>query len=614
MRQTVRRLGLCTALLLLCGVLLSAQAFAASKKKSLPSLKNAKITLEETEFTYDGQEHTPGVTVTYKGETLTEGTDYTVTYAKNTDAGKATVKVEGTGGYQGKAQKQFTIRRAENLVTAEDIVLAYSAEKREVALEAEQTGDAKLTFSSKASGVTATKSGTLRIKAGFTGIANLTVTAPATKNYKRGSCKVRLVVMPEQPAFTKVFSGSVKEAELAWQACGGSTGYEIEVAKRTDFSDAVTHKVSGKKKTALTLDMEKKAGNYFCRIRSVYAKEKKTICASDWSEPQAMDVPLAVVMTASDYQKNENVNPKYIFPVLLGAFENAHITPSLVLFCGDYSHMGGNNYGASVVGILEEITVYLEDFFYGFNPRQSLLFVQGNHDTDEGDFAEDGLHDYGSCLVYVMNTQTANPFSQGEYGLQAEQTVIASAGRLKLCLDGLIQRGERRPVFIATHVPLHFSQWTASGGDNLYQRHFFDVLSEAGEQLNLVFLYGHNHGGHGDSSMGGGSTFLAPGDEILIPAPVQGETETNRYTREKLDFVYMNAGYTGYLVNNPAGTMSTCGYAMVYEDRVEFRRMGWYKNEESGPASLSLKGIKTFERLPDDYLSEKRDSYTLYLN
>ena len=76
----------------------------------------------------------------------------------------------------------------------------------------------------------------------------------------------------------------------------------------------------------------------------------------------------------------------------------------------------------------------------------------------------------------------------------------------------------------------------------------------------------------------------------------------------------MNAGYTGYLVNNPAGTMSTCGYAMVYEDRVEFRRMGWYKNEESGPASLSLKGVKTFERLPDDYLSEKRDSYTLYLN
>ena len=599
-------------LCLMFALLVSSPALAATAKSRLPSVKNAKITLEQTEYTYTGEECTPGVTVTYKGETLAEGIDYTVTYAKNTDAGKASIRIEGIGGYQGKAQKQFTIRRAENELFAEDMVLAYSGEKREVALEAEQTGDAKLTVSCNASGITVTKSGVIRIKAGFTGVANLTVSAPATTNYKRASCKVRLTVMPEQPTFTRIFSGNVNEAELSWQECGGATGYEVQVSKTADFADSELHKLSGRKKTELTVDVEKRPGNYFCRIRSVYAKEKKTICASEWSAPQPMDVPLAVVMTASDYQLNENVDAKYVFPVLLGAFDDAQITPSLVLFCGDYFHEGGSNYGASVVEFLEEITVYLEDFFYGFSPRKSLLFVQGNHDRDEGDFAEDGLHDYGACLVYVMNTQTANPFRQTSWP-GAKETVEQSAALLKECLDGLIEAGETRPIFIATHVPLHFTEITVSG-DNVYSKAFFDVLNEAGKDLNIIFLYGHDHAGLGDSSIGGGSSFLAPGDEILIPAPVEGENKTTHYTRHVLNFIYMNAGYVGYLGDNPASTMSTCGYAMIYEDRVFFSRMGWYGNEDSGPTILSAKGIKAYKLMPDDYLAKERENYTLELN
>ncbi len=237
------------ALCLISALFASPHALAASAKRQLPSVKNAKITLEKTEYTYSGGECTPGVTVTYKGETLTEGVDYTVTYSKNTDAGKASVQIEGAGGYQGKAQKQFTIRRAENELFAEDMLLAYSGEKRELALEAEQTGDAKLTVSCKASGVTVTKSGVIRIKAGFAGIANLTVSAPATKNYKRASCKVRLTVMPEQPSFTRIFSGNIKEAELTWQECGGATGYEVQVSKTADFAAPEAQETYGRKKT-----------------------------------------------------------------------------------------------------------------------------------------------------------------------------------------------------------------------------------------------------------------------------------------------------------------------------------------------------------------------------
>jgi hypothetical protein len=59
--------------------------------------------------TYTGEAIEPDVTVTYDGTTLTEGTDYTVSYADNTDVGTATVTVTGTGDYTGTATATFEI-------------------------------------------------------------------------------------------------------------------------------------------------------------------------------------------------------------------------------------------------------------------------------------------------------------------------------------------------------------------------------------------------------------------------------------------------------------------------------------------------------------------------
>ena len=45
-------------------------------------------------------------------ETLTEGTDYTVSYKNNTNAGTATVTITGTGGYEGSVSRTFQISPA----------------------------------------------------------------------------------------------------------------------------------------------------------------------------------------------------------------------------------------------------------------------------------------------------------------------------------------------------------------------------------------------------------------------------------------------------------------------------------------------------------------------
>lgn len=74
----------------------------------------ATVTLEQDSFIYDGTEHKPTVTVVKNGNTLAEGTDYTVTYEKNMDAGtaSATITAVENGNYYGTQTVEFKIEKA----------------------------------------------------------------------------------------------------------------------------------------------------------------------------------------------------------------------------------------------------------------------------------------------------------------------------------------------------------------------------------------------------------------------------------------------------------------------------------------------------------------------
>lgn len=90
----------------------------------LTQLEEDDIVLEAVSgFTYNGKEYKPSVTVqryvkpdSYgtgmdKGD-LTEGTDYTVTYKDNVNAGTATVTITGIGCYTDSVARTFTIEKA----------------------------------------------------------------------------------------------------------------------------------------------------------------------------------------------------------------------------------------------------------------------------------------------------------------------------------------------------------------------------------------------------------------------------------------------------------------------------------------------------------------------
>ena len=86
-------------------------------------LADAVVTVDKTEFVYNGQHQAPDVTVTIGGKTLTENVDYVVNARRwengvpvqwfyYVDAGVYTSVITGSGDYTGTVKKEFVIKPA----------------------------------------------------------------------------------------------------------------------------------------------------------------------------------------------------------------------------------------------------------------------------------------------------------------------------------------------------------------------------------------------------------------------------------------------------------------------------------------------------------------------
>lgn len=155
--------------------------------------------------TYTGKALTPGVTVKLGEKTLVKDTDYTVTYANNTNAGKATVKIQGNGNYGGEVTTSFTINQANNTLAASG--KSVKIKKKKVRKKAQKLAagavlaisNAKGTVTYKGVGVNKKSKKALKINASNGQVTvkkktkkgtykmNVTVTAAGNGNYKAAS-------------------------------------------------------------------------------------------------------------------------------------------------------------------------------------------------------------------------------------------------------------------------------------------------------------------------------------------------------------------------------------------------------------------------------------------
>lgn len=76
-------------------------------------ISKTDITVSAEEYVTDGTEKTPAVTVAYNGKTLKSGTDYSVRYIDNVNAGTASVRITGIKYYSGAVEYTFEIKPIE---------------------------------------------------------------------------------------------------------------------------------------------------------------------------------------------------------------------------------------------------------------------------------------------------------------------------------------------------------------------------------------------------------------------------------------------------------------------------------------------------------------------
>lgn len=302
--------------------------------------------------------------------------------------------------------------------------------------------------------------------------------------------------------------------------------------------------------------------------------------------------PLATLLFGSDFQNN-CYSPRYdrtlydgvpyeqqprgqSLAALLHSVATSGKVPDAALFAGDYTdHFQEDGDGDYCAGDgIRQIRSMLNDTFGAdYTGQHVTLFSQGNHDAAEAEgIAESGLQPYDAndtYLVYIINERE---FPYYQYRIDGAQELVRSTAlRLSETLTPLAEAGERRPIFILCHVPLHYSS-RYSGMDNTYAQYIFDEVNRLAETLNVFFLFGHNHSGASadyEAAWGGAVNFVARGQTLDVN--FDGHTSKEGSNPRALNFTYMNAGYTGYSTSATNETL-TLSLITIYDNHVEISR------------------------------------------
>ena len=178
---------------------------------SLENEDRVTVTLAATEFTYNGEEHRPGITVKCDGRTLAADVDYVVEFGECTNAGEKSVTISGIGNYTGSVIKSYTIRKAPQTLSAEDMRIGFSETAQAVV-----TGAAtSVTYeSNNTDAATVTADGT--VTGTGAGSAEITVTAAEDSNYELAVTTFTVTVDPISLSDTSKVAVSLSGTEFTY--------------------------------------------------------------------------------------------------------------------------------------------------------------------------------------------------------------------------------------------------------------------------------------------------------------------------------------------------------------------------------------------------------------
>ena len=237
---------------------------------------------------YNGKEQTQAVVVRDGDTTLVNGTDYTLSYKNNTNAGTASVIITGIGSYTGSVTKEFTIKKIANTITAKSFTRTYSTKAQSFDLGV-KIKNGTPTYKSNSKYVVVSKAGKVTVKAKFIGKATITITAPASTNYTATTKKITVTVVPTKTALVSVTSPSAGKMTVKWKKNAVGTGYQIQYSTSSKFTSPKSVTITKNSTLTRTIGSLAKGKKYYVRIRT-YKTVGSTKFYSGWSAVKAVTI------------------------------------------------------------------------------------------------------------------------------------------------------------------------------------------------------------------------------------------------------------------------------------------------------------------------------------
>lgn len=305
-----------------------------------------------------------------------------------------------------------------------------------------------------------------------------------------------------------------------------------------------------------------------------------------------------VVIAGSDFQNpsGDTAGAQTVKNILTQMQSAGYTEADGFLFCGDYDYDSVGSTSSTEAGITALKNAVTGTYSTLANDR--MVLVEGNHDAAAASgLATSDAHDTAEYGVFVINEDDYM------WNNSNEATIRNTAANLKTYLETKAADGFDKPIFVVSHLPLHYSMRTrVGGGDGKYANYIFDVLNDAGAKgLNIIFLYGHDHSNGWDDYLGGSCVYLAKGDKINI-----AQASTTVFKEETLNFTYMNAGFTGYYsaVNTGAETTLTMTVFEITDNTVQVER---YSTD--GVHNLKSKGVTNSSKNEGEYYAPNTAEY-----
>ena len=239
------------------------------------SISKASVTLSTSTYAYDGKAKKPGVTVKLNGKTLKNGTDYTVSYSNNIKVGTAKVTITGKGNYTGSVSKTFSIKNNFKKATVSGIsTKAFTGKNITQSITVKYNGKTL----KNGTDYTVSYSNNKKI-----GIATVKI---AGKGSYTGTVTKTFKINPAKQEIQKLTAKS-KAFFVDWAQKGSATGYEIQYATNSKFTNAKKVTITNNKTDKTTVSKLSGKKKYYVRVRS-YTTVKGTKYYGAWSASKSV--------------------------------------------------------------------------------------------------------------------------------------------------------------------------------------------------------------------------------------------------------------------------------------------------------------------------------------